>query len=79
MSPPRSFGVHAAGSSLAAVVDMVLRSLFLPLISLSFKKSGSSKLISVPRWSSRRNRWARFSPSSKSGGRNREDVRIFYV
>lgn len=52
-------------------LNRVLRSL-LPTdvrfwyFSLSFRKSGNSKFISVPRWSSSRERWARFKPSKSS-------------
>lgn len=40
--------------------------LYLRSLLLSLRKSGSSKLISVPRWSSNRKRCARLSPSSRS-------------
>lgn len=57
----------SVASSLADEPSLVLRNLLRPFNSLSLRKSGNSKLISVPRWSSNRKRWARFRPSSKSG------------
>lgn len=57
--------VRAIGTG--SVDGLVLRSLLLlTKFSLFLRKSGSSQLISVPRWSSNRKRWARFSPSRKS-------------
>lgn len=57
----------SVASSLAEEPAFVLRNLLRPFSSLSLRKSGSSKLISVPRWSSKRKRCARLRPSSKSG------------
>lgn len=63
------------GAGCGALVDAFIRPLnslgafdgiFHLLALLSLRKSGNSKLISVPRWSSSRNRWARFKSSKRS-------------
>lgn len=57
-------------SGTGSSTGLILRSLFLLKFSLFLRKSGSSKLISVPRWSSSLERCARFRPSSRSANYN---------
>lgn len=46
--------------------DDILFTFFHLFVVLAFKKSGNSKLISVPRWSSNWHLWARFNASRRS-------------
>lgn len=46
------------------------------MFSLFFRKSGNSKLISTPRWSSRRVRCALFSPSINSSEEERKRINL---
>lgn len=58
---------------------LILRNLLMLKISLSLRKSGSSKFIFVPRWSSRRERCARFKPSSRSDKSYEIETSVFFL